>query len=131
MTRLATRVLQVVKRFERNGPALRTITYYLCQDETDVGNKYLYIKCIERLHNKGGDKTEAFAVAGGCGTDSICILRSWKKICSSTHPVHAVHLGDLVSDESLGRRFTYARRTGALRLTGMVQESSTTCELEP
>lgn len=128
MTRLATRVLQVVKRFERNGTALRTFVYYLCQDETDAGSKYLYVKCIERLHTKGGNKIETFAVAGGCGTDSRSILRSWKKICSSVDPIHAIHLADLVSDESLGRRFTYTRYTDMrpvdpLKLTAMAKES--------
>ncbi|HHY38078.1 MAG TPA: hypothetical protein GX507_04035 [Clostridia bacterium] len=127
MVRLATRILQVVKRFERYGAALRTFTYYLCQDETDAGNKYLYVKCIERLHTKGGDR-ETFAVAGGCGTDSRSILRSWKKICSSESPIHAIHLADLVSDESLGRRFTYAKQTDVrrkdqLQLIAIVKES--------
>lgn len=139
MPELATRVLEVVKRYERNGSFVRITTYYLCQDVTSCGNRYLYIKCIESLRDSKGEMKETFAVAGACGADCISLLRCWKKICSCTRPVRAVHLGDVVSDESFGRRFTYGepgephlwfgKRVSAKYLARELKEAS--CEAHP
>ncbi len=86
------------------GNMRRVLCYYLCEDVSPSGERFLYVKCHETVSRGGRVFRERFDLSGHMEMSKSAAVALIGKLVRCPEPVSPLHIGDVVRDESLRHR---------------------------